>query len=131
MAHWHSRALAELLCTLTIGRFAWAALKPQTPQTAAYTLDDQQIRYTGQVFKDQFSGTGTLTFKNGDRYTGHFKAGRFNGEGTFTSHSGWQYQGHFKAGAVSGAGVLTTAKHQTYRGTFANGQYRQAHTSTH
>ncbi len=115
----------ELITVVILIFFAWLALRPARQSTEHYTLDRDRIVYDGQIFKDKFSGRGSIRLKNGDAYNGNFKSGRFDGAGTFKSHTGWKYSGHFKGGQVTGPGKLTTSKHKVYQGEFENGKFKQ------
>lgn len=108
-----------VICSLTvfIGRI---------PTKQVLTLNDGAIHYNGYVLANKMSGSGKLTFENGDTYEGEFKDGIFHGKGTFTAASGWTYVGEFKNGLADGEGKLTTENKTVYEGLFKQGIYQYA-----
>ena len=68
------------------------------------------------------SGTGTYTFKNGDKYTGSFKDDCMNGEGTYTFSDGDVYKGSFSDNKFNGKGTYTK-NGKSYTGTWTNNKY--------
>ncbi len=91
---------------------------------AVLSLKNGEINYSGQVVRNKPSGTGKITFSNGDVYEGEFEAGSFDGKGNFKAVSGWSYEGQFEAGLAHGQGTLTTETGVVYKGTFNQGVYQ-------
>ncbi len=65
------------------------------------------------------NGTGTMTWKTGDKYTGQFKAGNMNGKGILTYKSGVVYKGDFINGKII-KGIMTWPNGDKYDGSFHN-----------
>ena len=54
-----------------------------------------------------YTGTGKITYENGDTFEGSWKDRAPSGQGTYTWTSGTKYVGEWKNGKQSGAGTMT------------------------
>ena len=71
--------------------------------------------------EEQFTGTGTRVYDNGDRYTGDLVFGVPHGKGTYTFSDGSVYTGEFEGGLFHGYGVFTDVTYGfRYEGGFSN-----------
>lgn len=62
------------------------------------------------------TGTGTLSWPNGDRYEGEFKQGLMDGKGLFSSANGHYYRGTFAQGSSEGRGEIQFVNGALYVG---------------
>jgi hypothetical protein len=84
---------------------------------------DSTTTFTGDISKGHFSGTGTVTYSNGDCYTGAFADSLRNGEGTYTWSNGDQYEGHWIDDKMDSAGVYTFYNGNKLEGDFADNSF--------
>lgn len=54
--------------------------------------------WIGEFSEGKMHGSGTLTFKNGEKFEGEFHDGIVNGEGTFHSNHGFKIIGNWEQG---------------------------------
>lgn len=121
-----TRKKLEILTLILVVICSSTVFIGRIPIKQVLTLEDGTIRYSGYVLANKMSGSGKLTFENGDTYKGEFKNGIFHGKGTFTAVSGWTYVGEFKNGLADGQGKLTTENKTVYEGLFKQGIYQYA-----
>ncbi len=82
--------------------------------------------YTGSLDGYIRSGTGTLTYANGDVYTGEWKNDEIHGQGRFEYYSSTDvYEGYIEGGKKSGFGKytyksLTQSPNTIYEGNYQN-----------
>lgn len=106
-----------------------AALTPTStaPQPQAqpeeFTVDG--MRFKGKFVRDvdtpTYSGTGLLTWANGDVFEGTLKASKRDGRGRFTWANGNRYQGDWVDDVPTGMGVVDFANGNHYEGAVING----------
>lgn len=108
---------------------AGAAPAPTTP--AATTGQEQVIkvgtmtavgRFTTDPVTGTLTGTGTLTWTDGNRYEGPMLSGKKHGHGIFLWQNGQRYEGEWLNDQMTGKGVLRFANGDRYDGQFRNGE---------
>ncbi len=77
--------------------------------------------YTGDFVADELTGSGVFTFASGDIYEGELKNGVKEGRGKYISSDGSEYEGEFKNDLRHGKGKHISADGSVYEGEFANG----------
>lgn len=82
--------------------------------------------YLGSAHDGVPSGSGTMTFPNGDRYVGAFLDGEFHGYGQKIGNSIGIYHGHWHHGVRKGTGRWCHPNGETYEGEFARDMYHGA-----
>lgn len=121
--------------------------EPPAPQPSSFAVGD--MRFEGLFVRDldapTYSGSGKLTWSNGDVFEGTLKNGKRHGKGSFVWSNGQRYKGDWVEDVPSGqavvdfangnhyeglvensipkgAGMMHFASGDTYRGTFAAGE---------
>ncbi len=78
--------------------------------------------FEGDYQYDKMTGSGTYTFRNGDKYVGTFVDSKKHGRGVFTWANGSVYDGSFEDDLISGFGIFTLGSDGSrYEGNFKNG----------
>lgn len=103
-----------------------SASAPSAPQQLDITAD--KARFTGQFVQDKglLTGTGRVTFENGDVYTGALVNNRRQGMGEMVWASGQRYQGEWVADEPHGQGTMAYVSGDRF-----TGQYRQGRADGH
>jgi len=78
------------------------------------------MRYEGPFVNGGPSGTGRVSFPNGDRYVGGVLNGRGEGEGVYTWANGDRYEGTQRDGYPDGQGRFISGA-QVFEGTWTRG----------
>lgn len=78
--------------------------------------------YDGYWQAGKYSGSGKLTWPNGDVYTGNFWEGRRHGKGSMKFANGNRYDGQWKDDLFSGLGLLISKNGDRYEGDFVGGK---------
>jgi hypothetical protein len=88
--------------------------------SAVISLFFANAAYSQDCIKgDCKNGTGSMTWKTGDKYDGQFKAGNMNGKGTLTYKNGVLYKGDFVNGKIT-KGAMSWPNGDKYDGAFHN-----------
>lgn len=77
----------------------WGGSTAIKTATIEYKLNCNFKSYVGEVSGQQPSGTGIMTYKNGDVYNGNWNNGKTNGEGVMTCINGDVFTGKFFVGS--------------------------------
>jgi hypothetical protein len=94
-------------------------------------LDGQMLVQTGDMTMEgrfavdaagRVTGSGKLTWTNGDSYVGEVKNGEPHGQGTYRLSNGDTYSGAWERGLKHGHGRLTWARGGAWEGEFRNDQ---------
>jgi len=94
--------------------------RPHGMGVAKYASGNNAIRYVGHFVDGQFSGRGTMLFKNGAFQTGMWSNGKMNGKGSFVNSKGVFYVGEMKDGLKHGKGTLVWKDNSMVKGNFVN-----------
>ena len=98
------------------------------------TLTDGVPTGTGKVVTEEYTyestftsgaeitGTGVLTYANGESAEGTFTAAKLNGAGSYDYGNGCTYEGQFVDGVFEGEGTFSWTDGSYLEGTFENGQ---------
>ena len=78
------------------------------------------VRYVGGFVNGEYSGKGTMFFKEGVFLSGQWRNGKLNGKGSFLSESGILYIGDFVDGVKKGKGILFYKDNGMIMGGFSN-----------
>ena len=96
--------------------------KPQ-PQPEEFAVGD--MRFKGQFVRDAdtptYSGTGKLSWANGDVFDGTLQNGKRHGKGLFVWASGHRYQGDWVNDVASGTAKVDFVNGNHYEGAVDNG----------
>ena len=85
-----------------------------------FFLDGQ--KYEGTFEKNEITGKGIYTWKNGDIYEGEMKNGKMNGNGKYTYKEDKKiYEGEYLNGVKEGKGKLYYPDGKIYEGNFKEG----------
>jgi hypothetical protein len=79
-------------------------------------------RFTTDPVTGTLSGTGIVTWADGNRYEGPMVAGKKQGPGTFVWPNGQRYEGDWLDDQMTGTGILRFADGDRYEGRFKNGE---------
>ena len=93
--------------------------KPNGMGVATYKSGNV-VRYVGGFVNGEYSGKGTMFFKEGIFLTGQWRNGKLNGKGSFLSESGILYIGDFVNGEKNGKGILFYKDNGMIMGGFSN-----------
>lgn len=103
-----------------------AAETPANPATRPWK--DVDVTVNGTHYKGRFqqnsntiTGSGEVTWANGDRYEGELQDTQPHGQGTFVWANGQRYQGQWVKGTPQGSGQLTFANGNQYQGEVVQG----------
>ena len=99
-----------------------APAKPQ-PQPETFNVGD--MGFQGQFVRDvdtpTYTGTGKLTWANGDVFEGSLQGGKRQGKGLFKWANGHRYQGDWVNDVPTGQAVVDFANGNHYEGAVENG----------
>ncbi len=93
---------------------------PAVQEGASAASDQQPVAASGCTLGDCKNGTGTYSYKNGDRYTGGFRDGLRDGAGSYTFANGDVLNTTFQRGRAAGTGTYVFADGRVFRGEFSN-----------
>lgn len=79
-------------------------------------------RFAADPVSGLLSGSGTVTWTDGNRYEGAMVAGKKQGPGMFHWQNGQRYEGDWVDDQMTGNGVLRFANGDRYEGQFRNGE---------
>lgn len=104
-----------------------APAKPGQPQAQPPEFTSGTTRYSGKFFLDApdakgYSGTGKITWANGDTYEGVLLRGQRHGKGVFTWADGQRYSGDWVNDTATGQGNLQFVSANQYEGEIRDGQ---------
>lgn len=100
------------------------AAEPARPQAQpeAFTVGD--MHFKGQFVRDvdtpTFTGTGKLSWANGDVFEGHLQNGKREGKGLFVWGNGQRYQGDWVNDASTGRATVDFTNGDHYEGAVVN-----------
>lgn len=96
---------------------------PGQTQPESFVVGD--MRFKGQFVRDAdtptFSGTGQLTWANGDMFEGSLQGGKRHGKGLFVWANGQRYKGDWVNDTPTGQAVVDFANANHYEGPVING----------
>jgi hypothetical protein len=98
---------------------ATASRQDQTIKVGAMTASG---RFTVDAGTGTLSGTGTVTWTDGNRYEGPMVAGKKQGQGVFVWPNGQRYEGDWANDQMTGKGILLFADGSRYEGTVVAGK---------
>ena len=94
--------------------------EPAKPQTQPESFAVGDMRFKGQFVRDAdaptFSGTGQLSWANGDVFEGTLQKGKRHGKGQFTWANGQRYNGDWVQDVPTGQAVVDFANANHYEG---------------
>lgn len=105
--------------------------RPQPADIPAVISQEQVIkvgnmtavgRFTTDPVTGTLTGTGALTWTDGNRYEGPMLAGKKHGHGTFLWQNGQRYEGEWLDDQMTGKGILRFAEGSRYEGTVLAGK---------
>lgn len=101
------------------------AVKDNQPANTVSIVQSDGTKYEGSFSAGIVTGSGLVTYPNGDTYNGDLVEGMKQGKGTYTwMESGDTYIGSWEADTMSGSGVYSFGgdmKPKKLTGTFLNG----------
>jgi hypothetical protein len=83
------------------------------------------VSYDGEWKEDLRSGTGTQTWKSGDKYVGEWKDGSRTGKGTYYWSDGQKYVGEFLNSKRHGLGIATYPENDTNNRVSYDGEWKE------
>jgi hypothetical protein len=112
--------------TTTAPSAAPAAVKvPAQPQPQPEEFASGDMRFKGQFVRDvdtpTYSGTGRLSWGNGDVFEGTLRAGKRHGRGKFVWANGHRYDGDWVDDVPTGRGMIDFVSGNHYEGAVENG----------
>ena len=93
---------------------------PAAQEGASAASDPQAGDAFGCTIGDCKNGTGTFSYKNGDRYAGAFRDGLRDGAGSYIFANGDVLNTTFQRGRAAGTGTYVFADGRVFRGEFSN-----------
>lgn len=101
-----------------------AAIEPVRPQAQPEEFAVGDMRFKGQFVRDvdtpTFTGTGKLTWANGDVFEGTLQNGKRHGKGLFVWGNGQRYQGDWVHDVPSGQAIVDFTNGNHYEGLVDN-----------
>jgi hypothetical protein len=98
---------------------------PGKPQVQPEEFAVGDMRFKGQFVRDvdtpTYTGTGRLTWANGDVFDGSLLAGKRHGKGLFAWANGHRYQGDWVNDVATGNAVVDFTNGNHYEGAVENG----------
>jgi len=88
-------------------------------------LDGSSREYSGDFDRNEMSGLGTFTYKNGDVYYGLFAKNKKHGKGKMMFANGMTWEGNWSEGFKNGHGKVFNEHETIYEGQWTHGKMNQ------